>query len=117
MIMEPRFATATLSAAGDLLKFDEIGCMALHGLKSAEPIRRRWVHDYSSEAWIDANSAFFVYADKLATPMGYGLAAFSSREATKLFLRKQQGRLVTFGEIRTIVQAKADYSNHLKKEG
>jgi len=81
-IAEPRYAAAALvddGAGPRMLKFDDIGCLANWEASAVgSTIRRRWVHDRPTEAWIDASTATFSQTLELTTPMGSGIAAFSS---------------------------------------
>ena len=44
-----------------------------------------WVHDYDSEEWIDATTAYYVFSDQIKTPMNHGIAAFENEaDATQL---------------------------------
>ena len=83
VIAEMRYAGAAVADDGAMrrvLKFDDVGCLARWeaGAKGVA-VRERWVHDRSTEAWIDAASATYVQSGELITPMGSGLVAFSNR--------------------------------------
>ncbi len=44
------------------------------------------VKDYKTGAWIEADKAYYVHADKkFRTPMGWGIAAFTSKDEASAF--------------------------------
>ena len=96
IIGEKRFSAAAADTQGEILKFDDIGCMRMHESKAGAAPSSYWVHDHATEEWINGKDAFFVQADGLITPMGYGLAAFSTRTAADQFAQKQGGRLISW---------------------
>jgi copper chaperone NosL len=42
-----------------------------------------WVHDYNSEEWIEAESAYYVVSTAIMSPMGHGIAAFADKAAAE----------------------------------
>ena len=106
IIAEPRFSASLVSGENDVLKFDDIGCAAHYQMNQPGPPERFWVHDFLTEQWVDGKAAFFVYSGNLVTPMGYGLAAFSSREDADKFMKKENGRLIFWQEIPEILRDK-----------
>lgn len=90
IIAETRFAAAFVSENGDTFKFDDIGCMRRFKEIHPSVSGRRWVHDFISERWIGEKNAYVVHSKDLATPMGYGLAAFSNREDAERFVEKEK---------------------------
>jgi len=102
-IGETRYAAAVLAGEGSggrILKFDDIGCLARWeaGSKDAD-VRRRWVHDRSSERWIDASSATFVRVPELSTPMGSGIAAFQNRSDAEALSVERGGTLLSWSTV------------------
>ena len=102
-IAEPRYAAAAIAddgAEGRTLKFDDIGCLARWEAGAAGPtVRQRWVHDRSTEAWIDANTATFAEVQQLSTPMGSGIAAFASRPDAKDLVAARGGEELSWSAI------------------
>ena len=76
LIGDARFAAAWRDAGGHETHFDDIGCMIVKSRETppASPARF-WVHDFHTEAWIDAETAAYVQDDSIKSPMAYGLAA------------------------------------------
>lgn len=88
-IDDARFASAW-RASGPERHFDDIGCMvsASHRDQPAGDVQF-YVHDYQTEAWLDATAATFVVSRSIKTPMAYGVAAVARPEEVQAFA--QQG--------------------------
>ena len=70
-------ATLYFCDIGDLFAY-----LKKHNLKDA----RIEVKDFTSGAWLDARKAFYVHAEqKFSTPMGWGIAAFISKDDAAKF--------------------------------
>lgn len=104
IIGDERFAAALVveKAANDYeqLVFDDAGEMFAYAAEDAghSKIVRWFVHDYNSREWIDASSAWFVIADSLHTPMGYGVAACAEQAEAQALAQEWQGSVVPFAE-------------------
>ena len=87
IIMEARFATAYRSDDGTEKAFDDLGGMVLHLRATGDDPdpSNVWVHDYETEEWIGAGTAFYVPTASVATPMGHGILAFATRERAEAF--------------------------------
>ena len=86
IIDDPRFAAAYRTLDGEERRFDDIGGLVLYGVESGELVSAAvWVHDYDSEAWLPADEAVFVVAERFPTPMGHGVLAFSDRGRATAF--------------------------------
>ena len=99
IIGDVRFAAAFVNAEGDTFKFDDIGCMRHYEEKNHAALQNSWVHDYPSEGWIDPAKAVFIRSTKLITPMGYGIAAFSSAQKAEQFLKEHEGQKILWDGI------------------
>ena len=62
IISDERFAAALVTAAGDALKFDDIGCLIEHEADPVRPDVACWVRDFRSREWLDARQATFVHS-------------------------------------------------------
>ena len=86
IISDARFASAyaveTEPGRYESFIFDDIGDMLAH-LQKNQTLKSVgwWVHDYNTEAWIDAASAFYVVSDQIRSPMNHGVAAFATEAA------------------------------------
>jgi copper chaperone NosL len=75
IISDERFAAALVTATGDALKFDDIGCLIQHEADQLRPDVTYWVRDSRSGEWLNAREATFVRSPSVVSPMGFGLAA------------------------------------------
>ena len=80
IISDERFAAAYRTGGGDARQFGDIGDMLVFHTWRKEAVDRFWVHDSDSLVWIDAAASYFMVAEELATPMGHGIAAYSTRQ-------------------------------------
>jgi copper chaperone NosL len=92
ILSEERFAAGLVAKNGDARLFDDAGEMIV-ALQEEGGLgtHRAWVHDYESKQWIDATTAVFVDSSKIISPMGTGVAAFSTREAAEAFASHNMG--------------------------
>jgi copper chaperone NosL len=92
ILAEERFAAGLVPKQGAAHIFDDPGELVM-SVQDAGALgeQRAWVHDYDGKQWIDATSAYFVDSHKLVTPMGTGVAAFSTRAAADAFARQNAG--------------------------
>lgn len=104
IINEPRFAAAYLTTEGDSRRFDDIGEMFLFAHERDEEVHAVWVHDFHSEAWTEANTAYFVYNPELMTPMGWGIAAFAEEGEAQAYGDAASAAVLTFSELQEQVQ-------------
>jgi copper chaperone NosL len=99
-ISEPRYAAAVLledTAGQRTLKFDDIGCLAIwEASASGSTPRRRWVHDRSTGEWADAGTVIFSRSAGLPTPMGSGIAAFTSVSDADAFIADRGGEKLSW---------------------
>ncbi len=109
IIDDERFAGAAVSADGQFLKFDDIGCLAAHEKEPESRMLRSWVHDAVSGKWIGREQARFVYARDLVSPMGYGFAAFAVAEDAERWAQEKAGRLVTWNELLDLTGKQNDF--------
>lgn len=85
MTVDPhsKFASEVLDERGRQLFFCDIGDMLYHFRTSKGSVRAVYVRDFPSGSWIDGGKAWYVQNKKFATPMGWGIAAFSSDDEAK----------------------------------
>jgi len=101
IISEAKFAAATVMTDGKTLKFDDAGEMFTYHAKHPELQVRVWfVHDYNTQNWINGQSAFYVVAKDIKSPMGTGVAAFADKSAAETFAAKFNVKIMSFDEIR-----------------
>jgi copper chaperone NosL len=105
IINDPRFAAAYAANEGEgayqTFIFDDIGDMLHHIQKNLTLAGAGWwVHDYQSEEWIDATTAWFVVSDAIKSPMGHGLAAFATEDAAAQFAAEVNGQVFDWDKVR-----------------
>ncbi|MEO8084676.1 MAG: nitrous oxide reductase accessory protein NosL [Ardenticatenales bacterium] len=104
IVTDVRFAAATIVEVDGVLeprRFDDIGDMlAYHAEHRTLSVRRWYVHDHASLAWIDALAAHYVRAAAIRSPMGHGLVAFAERDAADAFARTVSGTVASFEALR-----------------
>ena len=80
IITDPRFASAIVDENGEVMKFDDIGCMQNFTKENNTKPKYAWVHDYETEEWILHDDAILTRSEEIVTPMGYGILAIKRRE-------------------------------------
>ncbi|MCX2728195.1 nitrous oxide reductase accessory protein NosL [Thermomicrobium sp. 4228-Ro] len=99
IISDPRFAAAAAAAKGDAVLFDDIGCLLRYREKQPPQWVAVWVHDYETEAWLNAERAWYLVSPALRSPMGYGIAAFSSVDAARSREAALNGALLSWNDL------------------
>lgn len=110
IISEPRYAAgyAYEISAGryESLAFDDIGDLLMHMTKHPERKIVAWyVHDYESEAWLDATTAYYVVSAQIASPMGHGISAHQTAAAAALMAQDKAGHVYDWNGL--LAQAKS----------
>jgi copper chaperone NosL len=107
VISEPRFACATVLEDGTVHKFDDIGDLVMyHFDRPDQRVRAYFAHDYTTEAWIRAEKAFFVHGDRIKSPMGSGLIAFGAEADAQAYAGQMNDRVMTFDDMRADVHVR-----------
>ena len=83
IISDPRFAAGYVYEVSEgryrSLAFDDIGDLLVHMVKHPEHTIVAWyVHDYQSEEWLDATTAYYVVGKQIRSPMNHGIAAHAT---------------------------------------
>ncbi|MBS4192177.1 nitrous oxide reductase accessory protein NosL [Bacillus sp. FJAT-49705] len=78
------FTAQALNSKGENLFFDDSGCLLNYERKTGEKLDEKWVRDYLSADWIDAEKAIPVHSD-MQTPMKYGYAFFETQDSADKF--------------------------------
>jgi copper chaperone NosL len=79
LVSDPRFAAQLQLEDGEVLHFDDPGCLLLTRATLEQPVRAVWFHDSAGEGWLAESDAAFVREQ--TTPMGYGFAAVRAGSA------------------------------------
>lgn len=117
IISEARFAAAYVTRQGVIRRFDDIGDLLAYHATHAEDVAVFWVHDYSTHEWLKAKAAFFVVSERLHTPMGHGIVAFSERPRAAALAATTQGKVMTFAALQNhpVTTDSASVHSHGKK--
>ncbi len=99
IISEARYAAAYVTTAGDARLFDDVGGMLVYDVQNQEDVHIYWVHDFNTEKWIRADTAVYVLNNDLATPMGWGLAAFANAADAEQFMVENGGIVTTWNDL------------------
>jgi copper chaperone NosL len=99
-VSEREFAAEVVTASGSVDYFDDIGCLR-DWVKEHRPPESAglFVVDRTSGEWLDAESAFFVQAQELPTPMSSGLAAFATEASARSMAERLEGEVLRWDEV------------------
>ena len=100
-IADGRFAAELITDKGRVYKFDEVRCMMRYANQNnTHNYFKKFVSDYSSNNFlIDATTAFFIYSDKVRSPMGGNFAAFASRESAEKYSQKWNAEIIELDKL------------------
>jgi copper chaperone NosL len=104
IVSDERFASAVIIRDNhgrlETLVFDDVGDQVIY--EKARPeldIVRRWVHDYAGTAWIPAESAHYVKAAAIHTPMASGIVAFADPAAAEAMAKEHGVEVIRFSDL------------------
>lgn len=117
IISDPRFAAGYAHELSpgryESLAFDDIGDLLAHLEKHPERKIVAWyVHDYTTEEWLDATVAYYVVSDQILSPMGHGIAAHATRAAAEAMDQAKAGRVLDWNGLLAQVKAAATHHEH-----
>ncbi|AEH47612.1 nitrous oxide reductase accessory protein NosL [Parageobacillus thermoglucosidasius] len=99
-VMDNQFATEIILENGKTLVFDDIGCMYKWlGEHKDEKVQARFVRDYNTKDWIEADKATYVYDKSIRTPMAYNVISFKDKKDAEDFVSKNKGTVLTYKEL------------------
>jgi copper chaperone NosL len=108
LIDQPQFAAATVTLDGAAHRFDAVAEMvAYHAEHPLEQVQAWFVHDYHNEAWIRAETGYFVHSEAIIGPMGHGIAAFANQAEADALAVEVGASVVSFDELRAELAASA----------
>lgn len=94
IVSESRFASGYVDASGRSVVFDDVGELLAAAAEDPSFSKAAFVPDAEDGAWMRAETAFYVRAPGLATPMGSGTAAFKDRPRAEAFAKRRGGARV-----------------------
>jgi copper chaperone NosL len=89
-VSDPRFACQLQTADGDVLDFDDPGCLFRHLSKESAPVRAIYFHAFGEDRWLARDEVGFVAVPN--SPMGYDLAAVASGRADAIDFETARAR-------------------------
>jgi copper chaperone NosL len=96
LVGDPDFAAQLISATGEVLDFDDAGCLLRYLADHHPAIHRLWFHRHGGEGWLSADAVGFVGG--AATPMGFGLIAVERGAPGALTLDEARARVAAAGD-------------------
>jgi copper chaperone NosL len=111
------FTAQAKTADGDYVFFDDSGCLLNSPRKDGVQYEEKWVRDYITSEWIEADSAIPVKAD-IKTPMKYGYAFFKDQESAEKFISENEDKKAQLASWQTIDQVSNErYMKKMKMQG
>jgi copper chaperone NosL len=87
-VSDERFASEIITDAGDVLKFDDLGCLLKYRSQHREQkIAATYIKDYETKQWLAYERAIIVETD-IETPMGSGKIAFTDSMRAREFQKE-----------------------------
>lgn len=97
-ISEKRYAAELQDADGNILKFDNIDCMARyaagHGLRTSAAAW--WVMNSEGTEWLDLHQALLVRSSAIPGPMGSGILAVKDQSSAQALAQRFSGQIIGF---------------------
>lgn len=96
-IMDARYAAQMITTTNKVYNYDDVGCLLDHVLGYGGPQatpKELYVADFATSKrkeahFIPANQAHFLLNERIRTPMGVGLLAFSTATALGAYLKER----------------------------
>ena len=88
---EPRFAAQVQTRTGEVLFYDDPGCLVEHLVAAPLDVHAIWFHHLRNAGWLPGDRAGFVPVTP--TPMGFGFGAVDGGEVGAITLADLQRRV------------------------
>lgn len=99
-VSQRELAAELVTRDGRVEIFDDVGCLAARIRQQGRPEGSgAFVVDYAGGDWLAAERAVFLHAPALPTPMGSGLAAFTTRTAADDARRRLGGEVIDWQRV------------------
>jgi copper chaperone NosL len=100
-ISEKRYAAEIVDRDGNVIKFDNVGCMARYA--SAHDLKAQaaawFVMDSDGREWLDARQALLVKSASIPGPMGSGILASKEQTKAEDLAKKFSGQTIRFDDL------------------
>ncbi|PHR71619.1 MAG: hypothetical protein COA67_06285 [Lutibacter sp.] len=103
-VVDKTHAAQYVTRKGKAYMFDAVECMmnSLNQDKNEELMEFLLVADYANPGnLVDAKTATYLISEKIKSPMGANLSAFSSKETAQKQLSDKGGKLFTWTELKS----------------
>lgn len=104
IISDDRFAAGVAVQADGRFEtraFDDIGCLlSFEQAQPGENVVGRYVADYRTRTWRDAEAAAYLHSADLHTPMAFGLAALDTVAQAQALGEEYPGDVIDFRAVR-----------------
>lgn len=104
LIGDLRYAAGWRDDSGAAAVFDDIGCMVVEAREHPPASAAFWVHDFHTEAWIEAETASYTISTGIKSPMAYGIAAAATPDDARSVA--SDGEAHTWADLAATVKAK-----------
>jgi copper chaperone NosL len=100
-ISEKQYAAELIDSEGQVLKFDDIGCLLNFIKKGSINVSGAslFVMDFDQRQWINADGAYYIRSADVTTPMNGGIIAFKDQAKAQEAVGKYHGKLLRFKEL------------------
>jgi len=105
-IADGRFAAELITDKGRVYKFDDMSCMVRYAEQNTKlNYRQKFVNDYSANnVLIDATTAFFIYSDKVRSPMRGDVVGFATNEAADKYAKEWNAEILKWENLSTVIK-------------
>lgn len=96
------YAAQYVTADGQSVKFDDLGCMETY-LSAHADVKPagKFIEDAKTKEWVKYESANYVFASSVPTPMKYGVHAFKDKAVAETFAKEKSGQVLTLDKLKT----------------
>jgi copper chaperone NosL len=101
-IIDPKFGAELITRKGKIFKFDAVECMInfeKNKYVKPEEIGRYYVIDASGKGLIAAEEAIFMHSEKLPSPMGANISAFSVSAENEALIKSYNGKKMNWQQV------------------
>lgn len=99
-VADNQFAAEYFDEAGEVYKFDDMGCLARYVSEKGLTKGTLFVRDFDSKEWIQVKDAYFAVSEAIETPMGYGFLSFGKKEDRDRFIKEKTGMEITWSDLK-----------------
>jgi copper chaperone NosL len=103
IISDDRFAAGLVVRRDGVYEtraFDDIGCLlAYEENHPDETVAARYVREFRTRTWLDAETAAYLHSEHLHTPMAFGLAALAAEADARALAGEFPGDLIGYATV------------------